>query len=54
VIDFAVRSGAYQNPGEVLDIETGFAHAERGDPIDGDVAIEMLRKRHVERLKPEE
>ena len=79
VIDLAVRSGAYQNPGEVLDqaleiireqlqfedwmleqreavaahIETGFAQAERGELIDGDAAIEMLRQRRAERLKPQ-
>lgn len=77
VIDLAVRSGAYQNPGEVLDqaleiireqldledwmleqrdavaahIEAGFAQAERGELIDGDVAVEMLRQRRAERLK---
>ena len=78
VIDLAVGSGAYQNPGEVLDqaleiireqleledwmleqrasvkahIEQGFAQAERGELIDGDVAIAMLRKRRAEWLKP--
>jgi hypothetical protein len=78
VIDLAVPSGAYRNPGEVLDqafeiireqldlegwmveqreaiaahIETGFAQAERGEVIDGDAAIEMLRQRRAERLKP--
>lgn len=78
VIDLAVRSSAYQNPGEVLDqafeiireqlhledwaleereavaahIETGFAQAERGELIDGDRAVEMLRQRRAERLKP--
>jgi len=79
VIDLAVRSGAYQNPGEVLDqafeiireqldledwmfeqreaiaahIETGLAQAERGELIDGDAAVEMLRQRRAERLKPQ-
>ena len=79
VIDLAVRSGAYQNPGEVLDqafeiireqldledwmleqreaigshIETGFAQAERGELIDGDMAVEMLRRRRAERMKPQ-
>ena len=79
VIDLAVQSGAYQNPGEVLDqafaiireqlqlddwmveqreavaahIETGFAQAERGELIDGDAAVEMLRQRRAERLKPQ-
>jgi Arc/MetJ-type ribon-helix-helix transcriptional regulator len=79
VIDLAVQSGAYQNPGEVLDqaleiireqldledwmleqreavaahIEAGFAQAERGELIDGDAAVEMLRQRRAERLKSE-
>lgn len=79
VIDLAVQSGAYQNPGDVLDqafaiireqlqledwmveqreavathIETGFAQAERGEVIDGDTAVEMLRQRRAERLKPQ-
>jgi antitoxin ParD1/3/4 len=33
-------------------IETGFAQAERGEFIDGDAAVEMLRQRRAERLKP--
>ena len=79
VIDLAVQSGAYKNPGDVLDqafaiireqlqledwmveqreavavhIETGFAQAERGELIDGDTAVEMLRQRRAERLKPQ-
>ena len=79
VIDLAVGSGAYRNPGEVLDqafaiireqleledwmfeqretigahIEKGFAQAERGELIDGDTAVDMLRQRRVARLKPE-
>jgi Arc/MetJ-type ribon-helix-helix transcriptional regulator len=79
VIDLAVRSGAYRNPGEVLDqafeiireqldledwmfdqreaiaahIETGFAQAERSELIDGDAAIEILRQRRAERLRPQ-
>jgi Arc/MetJ-type ribon-helix-helix transcriptional regulator len=78
VIDLAVRSGAYRNPGEVLDrafeiireqldledwmfeqreaipahIETGFAQAARGELIDGDAAVQMLRRKRAERLKP--
>ena len=78
VIDLAVRSGVYQNPGEVLDqafeiireqldledwmfeereavaahIEKGFAQADRGERVDGDAAVEMLRQRSAERLKP--
>ena len=35
------------------DIEKGFAQAERGELIDGDAAVEMLRQRRVERLKPQ-
>jgi len=31
-------------------IEKGFAQAERGELIDGDVAIEMLRQRRAERM----
>ncbi|MGA7414828.1 MAG: hypothetical protein WBW33_30445 [Bryobacteraceae bacterium] len=79
VIDLAIRSGAYRNPGEVVDqafeiireqldfedwilehreavvahIEKGFAQAERGELIDGDVAVETLRQRRAERLKPQ-
>jgi Arc/MetJ-type ribon-helix-helix transcriptional regulator len=73
VIDLAVKSGAYQDPGEVLDqaleiireqlqledwmveqcdavaahIKAGFAQAERGELIDGDAAVEMLRQRRA-------
>ena len=32
-------------------IETGFAQSERGELIDGDVAVEMLRRRRAERLR---
>jgi hypothetical protein len=79
VIEFAVGSGAYQSPGDVLDqafdiiseqlelgdwmleqretvaahIEKGFAQAERGELIDGDAAVEMLRQRRAERMKPQ-
>jgi Arc/MetJ-type ribon-helix-helix transcriptional regulator len=75
VIDRAIRSGAYQDPGEVLDqafeiireqlhrqdwlvarravvaakIATGFAQAERGELLDGDAAVQMLRERRSER-----
>ena len=75
VIDLAVGSGAYQNPGEVIDqafeiireqldledwmlerreaiaahIETGFAQADRGELLDGDAALQMLRQRRAER-----
>ncbi len=34
-------------------IEEGFAQAERGELIDGDAVIAMLRRRRPERLKPE-
>jgi Arc/MetJ-type ribon-helix-helix transcriptional regulator len=77
VIDLAVRSGAYQNPAEVLDrafeiireqleledwmlgqreevaahIAVGFAQAERGELIDGDEAVAMMRRRRAARLK---
>ncbi len=66
MIDLAFQSGAYENPGEVLDqafkiireqldledwmleeregiaahIAKGFAQAERGELIDGEVALE--------------
>ena len=79
VIDLAVQSGAYMNPGEVLDqafeiireqfdledwmlgqreevaahIATGFAQAERGELIDGDAAVERLRRRRAERFNPQ-
>jgi Arc/MetJ-type ribon-helix-helix transcriptional regulator len=32
-------------------IEKGFLQAERGELIDGDAAVEMLRKRRAQRLK---
>ncbi len=32
-------------------IETGFAQSEQGELIDGDVAVEMLRRRRAERLR---
>ena len=34
-------------------IATGFAQAERGELMDGEAAIEMLRQRRAERLKPQ-
>jgi Arc/MetJ-type ribon-helix-helix transcriptional regulator len=78
VVDLAIQSGAYQNPGEVIDqalaiireqleledwmlerrevvaaqIENGFAQAERGELMDGDAAVELLRRRRAERLNP--
>jgi antitoxin ParD1/3/4 len=74
MIDLAVRSGAYEDPGEVLDqafeiirvqlhgedwltaqrevvaakIALGFAQAERGELMDGDAAVEMLRQRRLD------
>jgi len=79
VLDLAVRSGAYQNPDEVIDqafaiireqldledwmlgqreaiathIAAGFAQAERGELIDGDEALAVLRRRRAERVKPQ-
>jgi antitoxin ParD1/3/4 len=35
-------------------IEKGFAQAERGELVDGDAMVEMLRQRRAERLKPQE
>lgn len=35
-------------------IETGFAQAERGELIDGDAVVEILRRRRAERLKSQE
>jgi len=78
-IELAIQSGAYQDPGEVLDqafdilgeqlrledwmtgqrealasqIATGFAQAERGELMDGDEALAMLRQRRAERVKPQ-
>ncbi len=34
-------------------IAKGFAQAERGELIDGDTVLEVLRQRHAERLKSE-
>ena len=34
-------------------IEKGFAQAERGELIDGDTAVEKLRQRRAERLRPQ-
>ena len=34
-------------------VQAGFAQAERGELMDGDVAVEMLRRRRAERLKPQ-
>ena len=34
-------------------VAKGFTQAERGELIDGDVAIEILRQRRAERLKPQ-
>jgi hypothetical protein len=32
-------------------IEKGFAQAERGDLVDGDAAVEMLRQRRAQRMQ---
>jgi antitoxin ParD1/3/4 len=79
VIDLAVRSGAYQNAGEVLDqafeiireqldledwmleqrqevaahVATGYAQAERGELLDEDAMLAMLRNRRAQRLNPQ-
>jgi Arc/MetJ-type ribon-helix-helix transcriptional regulator len=42
-----------QRESVIQHIEKGFAQAERGELIDGDAAIAMLRKRRAERLKPQ-
>ena len=34
-------------------IAEGFAQAERGELIDGDAAVEQLRRRRAERLNPQ-
>jgi len=34
-------------------IAMGFAQAERGDLIDGDAVVEILRQRRAEPLKPQ-
>jgi len=35
-------------------IAAGFAQAERGELIDGDAAVEQLRRRRAERLNPQD
>lgn len=35
-------------------IETGFAQAERGELMDGDAALDMLRRRRAERFRHQE
>ncbi len=75
MIDLAIRSGAYDDPDEVIDqafeiirvqlhgedwmtgqreavaakIALGFAQAERGELMDGDAAVAMLRQRRIDR-----
>ena len=34
-------------------IAAGFAQAERGDLVEGDAVVEILRQRRAERLKPQ-
>ncbi len=74
MIDQAIRSGAYHDPGEVLDqafeiireqlhwedwlteqreavaaqIAAGFSQAARGEMLDGEEALGMLRRRRAE------
>jgi antitoxin ParD1/3/4 len=42
---------AEQREAVAAHVATGFAQAERGELMDGDVAIEMLRERRAARLK---
>ena len=35
-------------------IAAGFAQAERGELLDGDAAVEILRQRRAKRMKPQE
>ena len=42
-----------QREGIAAHIEKGFAQAERGDLFDGDEAVEILRQRRAQRLKPQ-
>jgi predicted transcriptional regulator len=55
-----IQSGAFRDPKEMLaeqseavaaKIATGFAQAERGELMDGEDAIKMMRQRRAERLK---
>jgi hypothetical protein len=41
---------AEQHDAVAAHIATGFAQAERGELIDGDAAVELLRQRRAERL----
>ena len=41
-----------QRDAVAVHVETGFSQAERVELIEGDAAIEMLRQRRAERLKP--
>jgi Arc/MetJ-type ribon-helix-helix transcriptional regulator len=45
---------AEQREAVAAHIATGFAQAERGQPMDGEAAVEMLRERRAERLKTRE
>jgi len=42
-----------EREGVAAHIRAGFAQAERGELIAGDVALEMLRRRRAERIKPQ-
>ena len=42
-----------QREGVAAHIAVGFAQAERGELIDGDAVLEILRQRRAERLKPQ-
>jgi predicted transcriptional regulator len=80
IMDLAIQSGAFHDPGEVLDqafeiirekihaddwlteqrdtvaasIATGFAQAERGELVEAEEALEMLRQRRIKRLNSQE
>ncbi|HMF79513.1 MAG TPA: hypothetical protein VK604_27880 [Bryobacteraceae bacterium] len=80
IMDLAIQSGAFHDPGEVLDrafeiirdqlhgsdwlseqreavaarIATGFAQAERGELVEAEKAIEMLRQRRLKQLSSKE
>ena len=45
---------AEQREAVAVHIATGFAQAERGQLMDGEAAVEMLRERRAERLKTRE
>jgi predicted transcriptional regulator len=80
IMDLAMQSGAFHDPGEVLDqafeiireqihggdwlteqheavaakIAAGFAQAERGELVEAEEALEMLRQRRAKRFSSQE